>query len=439
MADLAPAETRTEPGADSRPGSGLVFVGASWQATYPAIQGFELLVGRDPSNTLHVEEQGVSRFHARFVCSEGRITVEDLGSKNGVCCGSERIAVGVRVPIPPAVVVRFGSVAAFLDPVVANVESRALDAGGRLGTAAKNAPASGTPPTNEIIALVAASRLPVLITGETGVGKEVLARRLHALSPRAARPFVPVHCGALPEGLVESELFGHVRGAFTGAIQNKVGLFELASGGTLFLDEFAELPLAAQAKLLRALETHEVQRVGGTCRTPIDVRILAATNVDIQEAIARGALRADLHFRVAGVSLHVPPLRERGAELPGLIRELLGELGGGRPSLSEAAWSLLLSHRWPGNVRELRYALERALVLSNGQTIHPHHLGLTSERPRLSLANDVRLVEERHVREALVMNGGNQSRTAQILGISRRTLLRKLDGLALPRPRKKAQ
>jgi PAS domain S-box-containing protein len=272
----------------------------------------------------------------------------------------------------------------------------------------------------------------VLLLGETGVGKGWLARRIHAQSPRAGKPFIEVNCASLSTQLVESELFGHERGAFTGATTQKRGLVEAAEGGTLFLDEIGELPLAVQAQLLTFLDARSFRRVGGTRTLNADVRLLAATNVDLRKAADRGTFRRDLYYRLSVIPIEVPPLRERREEIPHLARALAGELAkrvatARRPTLSRRVVTALQKYDWPGNVRELRNALERAMILARGAAIELEHLapeirgatpGATSER----LAD----VERDHIMRVLEAAEQNRTRAAEILGISRSTLKRKL-------------
>jgi DNA-binding NtrC family response regulator len=286
--------------------------------------------------------------------------------------------------------------------------------------------------------------ISVLILGETGVGKEVLARAIHAGSARADRPMVSVNCAALSPSLLESELFGHERGAFTGAGQAKPGLLETAPGGTVFLDEIGELPPALQVKLLRVIETREMLRVGGVRARKIDVRFLAATNRDLEAEVSRGGFRRDLYFRLNGMSLTIPPLRERSRDLPLLARAFVASLSRGpAPRISEAAMEALQAHGWPGNVRELRNAIERALVLCDGPALLPEHLPTPvpfappdSEGPPEPRAPA--LVDEERVRilAALAACGGNQSRAARQLGISRKVLIARLDRYGVARPRR---
>jgi len=289
---------------------------------------------------------------------------------------------------------------------------------------------------------VARFRISVLIVGETGAGKDVLAQRIHRRSQRAIGPLVAVDCAALCPTLAESALFGHERGAFTGAVQAKPGLLETANGGTVFLDELGDLPLTLQAKLLRALETRTIQRVGSTDSRQLDVRFLAATNVDLDQRVVEGRFRADLLFRLDGIRLTLPPLRARRHEIARLAREFLREASEREevavPSLAQGAVDALMLHSWPGNVRELRNVVERALALSDGRTVEPEHLLIA---PAIGLPvssenagpGDCR---RQRIVSALHQCAGNQTRAAQVLGISRRTLVDRLDALDLPRPRK---
>ena len=291
----------------------------------------------------------------------------------------------------------------------------------------------------------AAGTINVLILGETGAGKEVLARRIHRLSPRAGRPFVCVNCAALSEALLESELFGHERGAFTGAAQAKPGLLETAPGGTVFLDEVGELPAALQAKLLRVIETKEIVRVGSVRPRPIDVRFVAATNRDLEAEVAAGGFRRDLYFRLNGMTLTVPPLRERPGELRALCASFIADLAPSRrprPALTPEALRLLERYAWPGNVRELRNVIERALLLAPGREITEEHLPVgTLTAPVLPApAPPVEEAgaggERARILEALAACAGNQSRAARRLGISRKVLIARLDEYGVVRPRK---
>jgi two-component system response regulator HydG len=277
----------------------------------------------------------------------------------------------------------------------------------------------------------------VLLGGETGTGKELLARAIHYHGPRAAAPFVEINCAAIPANLLESELFGHEKGAFTGAVATKPGLFELANGGTLFLDELGALPLELQAKLLRALEARTVRRVGGQQERGIDVRVIAATHVDLAAAVGRGEFREDLFYRLNVVSVVLPPLRERAGDVELLAEAFLSRLAAGlgvpEPALTPAVRAALRTHRWPGNVRELRNAIERALVLSR-----PGELELdldggdgtpSAGTGVLPFPAALPEIVRAAVTAMLELTGGNKSEAARRLGISRPRLQRILDGV----------
>jgi DNA-binding NtrC family response regulator len=291
------------------------------------------------------------------------------------------------------------------------------------------------------IEMAAPSTAAVLITGETGSGKEMAARTIHQLSPRAERPFVAINCSAIPESLMESEIFGHERGAFTGAAERRLGCFELADGGTLLLDEIGEMPAPTQAKLLRVLEDHKVRRLGSKSETPIDVRVLAATNKDPQQAVSKGQLRQDLYFRLNVFHIHLPPLRDHKEDLPGLVDYLLKEVNAkhGRQVASVGAevMDLFKSYPWPGNVRELRNVIERAAIASDRGTIGRAHLPSdfghapvteSSELAglRFPVGTTVDAAERELILQTLTATNQNKTRAAELLGISLKTLHNKL-------------
>ncbi|MFQ5536160.1 MAG: sigma-54-dependent transcriptional regulator [Gemmatimonadota bacterium] len=291
----------------------------------------------------------------------------------------------------------------------------------------------------ELAETVAPTDSTVLLYGESGTGKEVLARYIHQLSDRADGGFFSVNCGALPESLLESELFGHVKGSFTGAVKDKEGLLVAARGGTFFLDEIAEMSPATQVKLLRAIQEREVIPVGSTKAVPVDVRIIAATNRDLEEQIRKGAFRGDLYYRLNVIQLRLPPLREREEDIEPLARRFLEELaereGGATPRrISQEALALMMRYDWPGNVRELENALERAAVVSGGEEIGPEHL---PERlrsgPEMRVVSDAQpanptleVIERAYILWVLEAEGGNKTRAAEVLGIDPSTLYRKL-------------
>ena len=289
----------------------------------------------------------------------------------------------------------------------------------------------------ETVRRAAASQVPVLITGETGTGKELVARALHAESPRSGRPFLALNCGAIPAGLLESELFGHVRGAFTGADRARTGLFGAANGGTLLLDEIGDLPLELQPKLLRVLQEGEVRRVGDNQSVPVDVRVVAATALDLRQAVAAGRFREDLYYRLAVVTIELPPLRRRSEDIAPLVRSCLPHLAArhGRPvpELTAEALQLLEQYPWPGNVRELLNVLEKTLVLCREETIAAGDIILgdlptadSNVPDDLSLKKAVAELERDYICRALAATSGNRTQAARLLEISLRNLLYKL-------------
>ncbi|MGC1688007.1 MAG: sigma-54 dependent transcriptional regulator [Candidatus Acidiferrales bacterium] len=317
--------------------------------------------------------------------------------------------------------------------------TRELRDAGKLGSLV-----GASKPMQEImhqIEMAAPSTASVLITGETGSGKEMAARTSHQLSPRAERPFVAINCSAIPESLMESEIFGHERGAFTGAAERRLGCFELADGGTLLLDEIGEMPAPTQAKLLRVLEDHKVRRLGSKSETPIDVRVLAATNKDPQQAVSKGQLRQDLYFRLNVFHIHLPPLRDHKEDLPGLVEYLLKEVNAkhGRQvaSIGAEVMDLFKSYPWPGNVRELRNVIERAAIACDRGTIGRQHLPAdfghapVTESSELSglrfpVGTTVDAAERELILQTLAATNQNKTRAAELLGISLKTLHNKL-------------
>ena len=283
----------------------------------------------------------------------------------------------------------------------------------------------------ELARVAAKSGSTVLILGESGTGKDLLARAVHAESDRAQRPFIAVSCAALTETLLESELFGHERGAFTGAFERHEGKFEAAHGGTLFLDEIGDISPKLQLDLLRVLEDRKVTRVGGTTAVPVDVRVIAATNRVLSKLVEQGSFRQDLFYRLNVIPLTIPPLRERKEDIPLLVEHLLERLsvetGKQIEAVSEEVMSHLLAHDWPGNVRELRNVLERGIVLAAGSVIRPEHLGTLGEgRPGDARPLSLEQMERRHIAEVLRQTAGNVSQAARALDIDRATLYTKI-------------
>ncbi len=290
----------------------------------------------------------------------------------------------------------------------------------------------------ELIDAVAESDAPVLITGETGTGKELVAAAIHRESPRAEKMFVPVNCGALPEGIIESELFGHVKGAFTGAIRDKKGRFELADGGTIFLDEVGDLPPATQVKLLRVLQERTFERVGGEDVLKVDVRVISATNKDLKSLMAQGKFREDLFYRLCVAPIELPPLRDRRTDIPLLANQFLSSFTSGsgkrNVSLSDESMEIFLDYDWPGNIRQLQNAIEFALLKCKGDTIEPYCLppeleqetsGRDGETPKKPGRKHV--LDRESVLAALKEAGGNKAKAARILRVGRATLYRFID------------
>lgn len=293
-----------------------------------------------------------------------------------------------------------------------------------------------------LIEMVAPSTASVLITGASGTGKELVARTIHDLSSRKDRPFVAINCAAIPETLMESEIFGHEKGAFTGALERRTGCFELAEGGTLLLDEIGEMPVGTQAKLLRVLEDRKLRRLGSKVETPVDVRVLAATNKVPDEAVRQGALRSDLYYRLNVFNIHMPLLREHKEDIPGLVERLLSEMGEkhGRKvgAVSEAVLNQFNTYSWPGNVRELRNTIERAVIVCDGGVIETKHLppgfgqaplrtaASDPDAVRLGVGTTVEEAEKMLILKTLEATSNNKTRAAEILGISLKTLHNKL-------------
>jgi two-component system, NtrC family, response regulator AtoC len=455
----------------------LLVIGPDSYETYDLPPAGTVTLGRADTNDVRIDDAQASRSHARLIIGE-TLLVEDLGSVNGTRVRDRPIAHGEQVAVQPGETIAIGS-----SVVILHVRS---------GPAAGRAPADSPTYTDASLAEVevggpdvamrtiltlaekaAAGTINVLILGETGVGKEVMAKAVHRLSPRHAGPYVCLNCAALAESLLESELFGHERGAFTGALGAKPGLLETAAGGTLFLDEVGELPVAIQAKLLRVLETREVTRVGSVRPRQIDVRFVAATNRNLEADVDNGTFRRDLYFRLNGISIHIPPLRERRSEIRLLaetfLRNTCEELGRPPPRLTAAVLRALEHKMWRGNIRELRNVIERAVLLCSGDEIGLTHLPeergprplpvepvefdrtdrtAFSPHDRLSPPSVPRArsatpnlepaqaVDKQRILDALASCAGNQSRAAKLLGIPRRTFVARLDRYQIARPKK---
>lgn len=283
------------------------------------------------------------------------------------------------------------------------------------------------------VSKIASTDISVLISGETGTGKELIAREIHTRSPRVKAPFISINCGAIPENLLESELFGHVKGSFTGAVSNKLGKFHAADKGTLFLDEIGEMPLNLQVKILRALQERVVQRVGDTRQENVDIRVIAATNRDLEAEIKAGRFREDLYYRLNVVNVHLPPLRDRGDDILVIARYLLAryaaEYGNRVKGFSPNATVAMRKYRWPGNIRELENRLKKAIVLTEKALIGPEDLDLKPDDmlPILPLAEAKEKFQREYINEVLALNGGNRTKTARDLGVDPRTIFRHLE------------
>ena len=432
----------TTKGWDPQPTATLqLTVGARWRLTvvdgarsesFPLPGSGTRIVGRSRSADVVIDHPAISRQHFRIEI-DGGVKVVDLGSRNGVWLGGALLAANVATEVGGGETFRIG-------PLVLLVH-RSHDAQEEAPRATDKERGGAMAALWEMVARVAASPLNILVRGETGAGKDVVAQEIHRRSPRAAKPLLRLNCASLSPSLLESELFGHERGAFTGATHAKPGLLETADGGTVFFDEVGDMPIELQARLLRFLEDREVRRVGALRSRTVDVRFISATHRDLEAAIAVGRFRQDLYFRLNGMSLVVPPLRERREEIEDLSRKLLDEaarrMGDARaPAIASAALAALRAHEWQGNVRELRNTLERALALSGGGEIGVEHLLLARSSADSSTPSGDSDPERQRLIDALEQVAGNQTAAARLLGVSRTTLVKRLERYQLSRPRK---
>ncbi len=435
---MNPLDDTTRRSTQHEPARHLVLVWNDGFQTAPLPEQGELVLGRGPSADISIAHDSVSRRHARLRFGPGALpTIQDLHSENGTRVGSRMLAPDAVTPLAANALVQVGEVFVVLRGV-----HEAL------------APSLTSPPReassmteiHRVLDLVAVGNIAVTLVGETGVGKERLAERVHERSPRAKNRFLRINCAALPETLLESELFGYERGAFTGANGPKQGLLESANGGTVFLDEVGELPMAVQAKLLRVLESKQSMRVGSLLARDIDVRFVAATNRDLEAMVRAQTFRKDLYFRLGGIVVTVPPLRERIAEIEPLAREFLEDayrqLGKSPAPCQPDVFDRLRTYDWPGNIRELRNTMECAALLCTAGEVSVAHLP-----PRLreiaapapspqSLRESLDGLERERILAVLAECGGNRTRAARRLGISRQTLTTKLDAYGVVRPRR---
>jgi DNA-binding NtrC family response regulator len=398
--------------------------------------GESLTLGKDAGNDVVLDDRFVSAKHLRLVRKGGSFQVLDRQSMNGTFLGSVRL---MEAEVPLRTVLRLGETEVCLEP--ANEPRAATQHLGMVG----NDPSFRA--LLDLIERVAPSNAAVAVLGESGTGKELVAQALHQRSPRATHAFIPVNCAAISKELIESELFGHEKGAFTGATNVRKGAFEEADGGTLFLDEVGELPLDLQAKLLRALESGEIKRVGASRPLHVDVRIVAATNRDLLAAAREGRFREDLYYRLCVVPLHLPPLRSRRADIPALAEHFvrLFQPRGQSIRFTPDALERLKLHQWPGNIRELRNVVHRALLLRKGPMIDVDDLSYDTERsaesseptgehtPGMTLETMLERAERRIVEAALRKYGNNRERVARELGVARSTLFKRLKDWGLTR------
>ncbi|HEY8428067.1 MAG TPA: sigma 54-interacting transcriptional regulator, partial [Sandaracinaceae bacterium] len=396
-------------------------------------RGRPLIIGRSEECDVRIDHPSISRRHAQLLVGPP-VCLQDLGSANGTRVGGQPIEPRMLTPVDPGQAIELGAVVAVVHrPSMlprGATRTPARDDGDRPSTTPGGPALVRDPAMEAVMELarrVAPSELTVLLLGETGVGKEIVAEAIHAASRRRGGPFVRVNCAALAESVAESELFGHERGAFTGAVGARAGIFEAAEGGTVFLDEIGELSPSLQAKLLRVLESREVTRVGSVVARPIDVRFISATNRDLRAEVAAGRFREDLFFRLNGIRIEIPPLRERPADIAPLALRFARGAGSSAITIDDEVLPLLARYPWPGNVRELRNAMERAAVLSGGGHILPIHLPEeirehgAAPPPAGGLRAELDGVERRRILEALERTGGNQTQAAALLGMPRRT------------------
>jgi len=441
------AKAQPTEGASDTAGVFLLVVGRDAYATYDLPASGALTIGRGESNSVRVDDPLASRTHACLHVGDA-MYLEDVGSVNGTRVKDRVIKPGERVRVTIGETIQIGSSVLIVQRRAAQADllrpETLRDEGITLAAPSATRAGEAMRRVHELAERAAAGTINVLITGETGVGKELLAETVHRASPRRGGPYVCLNCAALSETLLESELFGHERGAFTGAVQAKPGLLETAARGTLFLDEVGELPLATQAKLLRVLETREVARLGSVKPRRIDVRFIAATNRDLEKEVARGAFRADLYYRLNGITLTIPPLRTRLEEIRPLaetfLRQICRDLGRQPPLLPPATVAHLEGYGWPGNIRELKNVIERAVLLCEGTMLEAQHMPLErslteSQKVPTSPAAGAQTERDRII-EALAACAGNQSRAAKKMGMPRRTFVSRLDEYKIPRPKK---
>ena len=433
-------DRQAEPGDEARPAVQIRLRRAGGETVHRWL-GETCTLGKDAGNDLVVEDRFISGRHLRLGRKGGHFVLADQGSTNGTWLGPVRV---LEAEVPMNTTVRIGETEVVLEP---------------WSNPRHNGPAAwqgiiGSDPALrllvDLVERVAPSSAAVTILGESGTGKELVARAIHARSPQAERPFIPVNCAAISKELIESELFGHEKGAFTGAIASHKGAFEEADGGTIFLDEVGELPFELQAKLLRALESGEIKRVGSSRPQHVEVRVVAATNRDLLGATRSGQFRDDLYYRLCVVPMTLPPLRNRRGDIGALALHFLRQFTprGQSVALSPAALERLEAHPWPGNVRELRNVVHRALLLRRGSTVEPGDLSIdpdpTPEQrdglggsgvfvPGLRLEEMLERAERQIIEAALRRFNNNRERVARELGVARSTLFKRLKDWGMTR------
>jgi two-component system, NtrC family, response regulator AtoC len=451
----SPPQARTKPRPYGRAGDDalVIVVSAATGVTItPMPRSRRARLGRAADCDIVIEDDSVSRHHAAIDARKPVLAVEDIGSTNGTLVAGRCLTRGQRAELGVGEPFAVGATTIYVLHASATANRAPIGVSRRAAAAAAPEAVVHDQAMRRLYALldvIAPSPLSVLILGETGVGKEVFAEAIHRRSPRRDHPLLKLNCAALPESILEAELFGYEKGAFTGAANAKPGLFEAATGGTVVLDEVGDLPPATQAKLLRVLETGEALRLGSVRPTTVDVRIVSATNADLAARVAAGTFRSDLFFRLDGISIVLPPLRERRADVAPLARmfaaRVAERLDREPPRFDRAAIELLERHAWPGNVRELRNQVERAVVLCDGrEVIEAAHLTALDAAPppsptRATLKDDLSRLEHDRVVRALEDAAGNQTRAAKLLGISRHALIDRIERYGIARPRKRGR
>jgi transcriptional regulator with PAS, ATPase and Fis domain len=447
MTVRADDKTRTQPPDPERGDFALYVNGPNGTRVHSLGAKRSLVLGRDPECDVVVDDETVSRRHASLVLSPPMI--QDLGSHNGTFLGGDRLEPRRARRIEPGSAFLLGGALLYFqaasrgnDTTTATTEPIVVDP--------KSIAAYGD------LDRFAASALNVLLLGETGVGKDVFARAIHSRSLHAKGPYLELNCAALPESILEAELFGYEKGTFAGATEARAGIFEAADGGTLFMDEVGELPLSTQAKLLRVLESREVMRLGSRRSKAFDVRFIAATNRSLETMVEQGAFRSDLYFRLKVITVDLAPLRERPLDIVPLAEAFLRRVDRRGLAFTEAAYLALRRYAWPGNVRELRNVIERAAVMSRGAAIEESDLALpeTAEAPggpiagrgpsptipvpagrEAPLREQLLDFERARILEALKQTGGNKTRAAQRLGVTRSVLRHRMQDLGIAAPK----